>query len=132
MIPQYSKTAFPPPNFENQKFFFPPRTKFTKFDVFCSFHHHHHLYMPNTARSLFGLFFSMNTKARKAVIDRMTAKMIADVIRPHKSSKRKRSHQISSALHSYRFKVYTSSSTISSTVKHVMTMMKAPSSYMMT
>ena len=88
--------------------------------------------MSNTARSLFGLPFSMNTKAKKAVIDRMTAEMIADVIRSHKSSKRKCQRQTFFALHSYRFEVYASFSAISFTVKHVTTMMKTSSFYTMT
>ena len=112
------------------KFFFPPpRTKFTKFDLFCSFHHHHHLYMPNTARSLFGLFFNMNMRTKKTVIDRMTAEVIADVIKFHKSSKRKCQCQASSALHSHRLEVYASFSAINSTVKHMTTMMKTSSLY---
>ena len=85
--------------------------------------------MLNTARSLFGLPFSMNTKARKTAIDRMTAEMIVDVIGFHKSSERKRQRQISSALHFHRLEAYTSFSTINFIIKHTTTMIKFFSFY---
>ena len=86
--------------------------------------------MLNIARSLFGIFSSMNTRVRKTVIDRMTAEVIVDVIKSYKSSERKRQHQISFVLHSHCFEVYASSSAISFIVKYMTTMVKAFSLYM--
>ena len=73
----------------------------------------------------------MNTRARKTVIDCITAEIIVDVIRSHKSLKRKRQCQISFAFHFHCFEVYASFSAISFIVKHVTTMIKVSSFYTM-
>ena len=131
-LSQYSKTVFPSSNFENQNFFSLRESNSLNLMFFCSFHHHHHLYMSNTARSLFELPFNINTRIKKTVIDRMTAEVIVDIIKFHKSSERKRQRQIFFALYFHRSEVYALFSTISFIVKHMTTMIKISLFYTMT